>query len=112
MSMRNKLALIIALASFGVVTALGVGFAGAEELSTTSGEAATPLTTPAVPTAPVTTTPACTNEVDDDGDGLVDMEDPNCESPEDTTEEAQPAASPTNNSSVEAPAASAPPTPA
>ena len=40
--MRNKLALIIALASFGVVTALGVGFAGAEEVSTTSGEAAAP----------------------------------------------------------------------
>ena len=29
--MRNKLALTIALASFGVVTALGVGFAGAED---------------------------------------------------------------------------------
>ena len=28
--MRNKLALTIALASFGVVTALGVGFAGAD----------------------------------------------------------------------------------
>ena len=104
--MRNKLALIIALASFGVVTALGVGFAGAEEVSTTSGEATTPLTTtPAVPAAPL---PACSNEVDDDGDGLVDMEDPSCESPEDNSEEPAPPASPTNNSSVEAPAAAAP----
>jgi hypothetical protein len=104
--MRNKLALIIALAGFGVVTALGVGFAGAEELSTTSTEATTPLT--ATPTA---TPPACSNGVDDDGDGLVDMEDPNCESPEDNSEEPTPAtspASPTSNSSVEAPAAPAP----
>jgi hypothetical protein len=102
--MRNKLALIIALASFGVVTALGVGFAGAEEVSTTSGEATTPLTTtPAVPTPP-----ACSNEVDDDGDGLIDKEDPNCESPEDTTEEAAAPASPTSNSDVEAPATTTP----
>ena len=102
--MRNKLALIIALASFGVVTALGVGFAGAEEVSTTSGEATTPLTT--TPAAP--TPPACSNEVDDDGDGLIDKEDPDCESPEDTTEEAATPASPTNNSDVEAPATTAP----
>jgi hypothetical protein len=102
--MRNKLALIIALASFGVVTALGVGFAGAEGLSTTSGEATTPLTT-----TPATPVPACSNEVDDDGDGLVDMEDPNCESPEDNSEEpTPPAASPTSNSSVEAPPAATP----
>jgi hypothetical protein len=102
--MRNKLALIIALASFGVVTALGVGFAGAEEVSTTSGEATTPLTT--TPAAP--TPPACSNEVDDDGDGLIDEEDSNCESPEDTTEEAATPASPTSNSDVEAPATTTP----
>ncbi len=108
--MRNKLALIIALASFGVVTALGVGFAGAEELSTGSGEATTPLTpTPAMPSA---TIPACSNEVDDDGDGLIDMEDPNCESPQDDSEEPTPPASPTSNSSVEAPAAATPAPPA
>jgi hypothetical protein len=111
--MRNKLALIIALASFGVVTALGVGFAGADELSTTtSTEATTPLTTtPAVPPA---TQPACSNGVDDDHDGLVDMEDPDCESSQDTTEEPEPAApaGPTSNSSVEAPAATTPAQPA
>jgi hypothetical protein len=99
--MRNKLALIIALASFGVVTALGVGFAGAEELSTTSGEATTPLTT--TPAVPVPGAPACSNEVDDDGDGLVDKEDGDCESPDDNSEEAQAPASPTTNSDVEAP---------
>ena len=102
--MRNKLALIIALASFGVITALGVGFAGADELSTPSGE----TTTPAVPAAPATTAPACSNEVDDDGDGLIDMEDPNCESPEDNSEEPASPASPTSNSSVEAPPTAAP----
>ncbi len=108
--MRNKLALIIALASFGVVTALGVGFAGADELSTTPGEVTTPLTT--TPAVPAATPPACSNGVDDDGDGLIDKEDPDCESPEDPTEEAAPApASPTSNSSVEAPAA-APASPA
>jgi hypothetical protein len=100
--MRNKLALIIALASFGVVTALGVGFAGAEELSTL-GEATTPLTS-----TPAATPPACSNGVDDDGDGVVDMEDPSCESPEDSSEESQAATSPTSNSSVEAPPAAAP----
>jgi Transglycosylase SLT domain/Peptidase family M23 len=101
--MRNKLALIIALASFGVVTALGVGFAGAEEVSTASTEA----------TAPLTTTPsaACSNGVDDDGDGLIDTEDPDCESSGDTTEEALSPASPTSNSSVEAPPAATPATP-
>jgi len=101
--MRNKLALIIALASFGVVTALGVGFAGAEELSTTSSEAPAPLTT-----TPSATPPACSNGVDDDGDGLVDAEDPDCESPEDSSEEAAATAGPTSNSSVEAPPTAAP----
>jgi hypothetical protein len=104
--MRNKLALIIALASFGVVTALGVGFAGAEELSTPSGEATTPLTT--TPAVPAATPPACSNGVDDDGDGLIDMEDPSCESPEDSSEEPATPSSPTSNSDVEAPPAAAP----
>jgi hypothetical protein len=101
--MRNKLALIIALASFGVVTALGVGFAGAEELSTPTSEA------PALPaTAPAVAPPACSNGVDDDGDGLVDAEDPDCESPQDNSEESPPTAGPTSNSSVEAPPTAAP----
>jgi hypothetical protein len=102
--MRNKLALIIALASFGVVTALGVGFAGAEEVSTTAGEATPPLST-----APLAQPTACSNEVDDDGDGLVDKEDPDCESPADESEAttAPTGTAPTPNNSVEAPAAPA-----
>ncbi len=102
--MRNKLALIIALASFGVVTALGVGFAGAEEVTTTAGEATTPLST-----TPLAQPTACSNEVDDDGDGLVDKEDPDCESSADESEAttAPAGAAPTPNNSVEAPAAPA-----
>jgi murein DD-endopeptidase MepM/ murein hydrolase activator NlpD len=85
--MRQKLALIIALAGFAVVTALGVGMAGADP-STGLGDsqAANGLTTsPALPSAQA---PACSNEVDDDGDELVDLEDPDCESASDPSEEA------------------------
>jgi hypothetical protein len=103
--MRNKLALIIALASFGVVTALGVGFAGAEEVSTTPGEATAPLST-----TPLAQPTACSNEIDDDGDGLVDKEDPDCESSADESEAptADPAPGATPNNSVEAPSTPAP----
>jgi murein DD-endopeptidase MepM/ murein hydrolase activator NlpD len=98
--MRNKLALTIALASFGVVTALGVGFAGADQ--TSSGET-TELSTTA-PTLAETTQPACSNGIDDDGDGLVDGEDPDCTSPADPSEEPAPAAGATETgSSIEAP---------
>jgi murein DD-endopeptidase MepM/ murein hydrolase activator NlpD len=102
--MRNKLALTIALASFGVVTALGVGFAGADQTAPELTETTTPLITPAAPAS----APACANELDDDGDGLVDAEDPDCASPADTSEEPEAAPPPTPNSSVEAPAPAAP----
>jgi hypothetical protein len=108
--MRNKLALIIALASFGLVTALGVGFAGADEVTTEAAETLPPAS------APVAPAPACSNEIDGDGDGLADSEDPNCESLVDESEEGETAEAPssppaagnpgaTNNSSVEAPPA-------
>jgi hypothetical protein len=100
--MRNKLALTIALASFGVVTALGVGFAGAEgTTSTESSEAVAPLsTTPA----------ACANELDDDHDGLVDSGDPDCASPADTSEEAEQPATGTSIEAQPSPSAPVPPT--
>jgi murein DD-endopeptidase MepM/ murein hydrolase activator NlpD len=101
--MRNKLALTIALASFGAVTALGVGFAGAEGVS---GSAATETTAP-LSTVPVA--PACSNEIDDDGDGTIDMQDPDCSSPSDTSEEAASTEGATTNSSVEAPPSHEPP---
>ncbi|HKT82896.1 MAG TPA: lytic murein transglycosylase [Solirubrobacterales bacterium] len=110
--MRNKLALIIALASFGLVTALGVGFAGADEATTESVEALPPAS------APLAQAPACANEIDDDRDGLVDSEDPDCESPTDESEEEAveapatpaPGQSPgaTDNSNLEAPPAPEP----
>jgi hypothetical protein len=86
--MRQKLALIIALAGFAVVTALGVGMAGADP-STGLGDsqAAGRLTTTSA--LPLAQPPACANGVDDDEDGLTDLEDPDCESASDTTEEAE-----------------------
>jgi murein DD-endopeptidase MepM/ murein hydrolase activator NlpD len=86
--MRQKLALIIALAGFAVVTAFGVGMAGAEP-SAELGESQAAngiVTAPAFPSAQ---SPACANGLDDDGDGLADLEDPDCESASDPSEEAE-----------------------
>jgi murein DD-endopeptidase MepM/ murein hydrolase activator NlpD len=97
--MRHKLALTIALASFGVITALGVGFAGADELGASEGgEPTTPLTT-----TPAETAPACSNGIDDDGDGLIDGEDPACTSPAVTSEETAPETGATPGAEVAAP---------
>jgi murein DD-endopeptidase MepM/ murein hydrolase activator NlpD len=95
--MRQKLALTIALAGFTIVTALGVGMAGADpSTGLGEGQTATGLTVaPAIPTQQQA--PACSNEADDDGDGLVDLEDPDCESasdPSEAPEEQAPAAAP------------------
>jgi len=88
--MRQKLALIIALAGFAVVTALGVGMAGADPSAGLAESQATQglSTTPAL-AAPSAETPACSNGLDDDEDGLTDLEDPDCESAEDASEEAE-----------------------
>jgi murein DD-endopeptidase MepM/ murein hydrolase activator NlpD len=102
--MRHKLALTIALASFAVVTALGVGMAGADPTTVTDGtQPAT--TTPSLSTTPIpsTQTPACFNGVDDDGDGLIDTADPDCASSAGTSE-APVTAAPTSGSEVGAPA--------
>ncbi len=101
--MRNKLALIIALASFGVVTAFGVGFAGAEETpGADAPEATAPLAT--TPEGP----PDCANGIDDDGDKLIDGEDPACSSPADISEEPPSAPAPENAEGVTAPETAAP----
>ena len=96
--MRHKLALIIALASFGVVTALGVGFAGAEGLS--GSESADPGALSTVPA--IAASPACANELDDDGDGAIDTEDADCASPSDPNEDPEPAGAPTPGGEIEA----------
>jgi hypothetical protein len=93
--MRNKLALIVALAGFAVVTALGVGMAGAEP--SLEGAATT-----AAPTLQAT---ACANGVDDDRDSLIDLADPDCLSAAGTSEEPLPTA--TGNTEP-APTATAP----
>jgi hypothetical protein len=100
--MRNKIALIVALASFLAVTALGATIAGAEPVSETApSEPSAATTTTAIPSLQA---PACANGADDDGDGLVDLLDPDCPSPEDTSE--APSAEP-----APAPPAPAPPAP-
>ena len=93
--MRTKFASIFAaLAAFMAITATGAALAGADPLSESS--AVSPATTTAVPSLQA---PACANGLDDDHDGLVDTEDPDCESPADTTEE--PPATPTEASEGE-----------
>ncbi|HET7589432.1 MAG TPA: lytic murein transglycosylase [Solirubrobacterales bacterium] len=107
--MRTKLASIFAaLAAFLAVTAGGAALAGAEPLSEST--AVSPTTTTALPSLQA---PACSNGIDDDGDGLLDMEDPDCESPEDTTEmpPAAPPAEPTEGEAVPGPTPSPAPTP-
>jgi hypothetical protein len=85
--MRTKFALILAIASFLLVVALGTAFAGADPLS--EGSVADPATTTTVPSLQA---PACANGLDDDGDGLVDELDPDCETPADTNEAPSPTA--------------------
>ena len=106
--MRTKLASIFgALAAFMAITAVGAALAGAEPLSE-----ANPLTPSATTTAatPSPQAPQCANGIDDDHDGLVDSEDPDCESPEDATEEPEPgqAAEPTEGDAVAGPVAPSP----
>jgi len=87
-AMRQKLALIIALAGFALVTALGVGMAGADSAAELGqGRAVEGVTT--APAFPSAGPPACANEADDDGDGLVDLADPDCESASDASEEGE-----------------------
>ncbi|HST70592.1 MAG TPA: lytic murein transglycosylase [Solirubrobacterales bacterium] len=81
--MRTKLALTLAFASFLLVTALGTALAGAEPLSEGSAVDPAATTTTAIPSLQA---PACANGLDDDGDGLLDVDDAGCESPEDPSE--------------------------
>ncbi len=111
--MRNKLALTIALASFALATALGVGLAGAQP-----GTPEAPLSQATLPATPAPAAPAilpvCSNGIDDDGDGLVDLEDPDCHNdPNGTSEAPAPAPVPVEavGAPIEAPAPTAAPSP-
>jgi hypothetical protein len=82
--MRAKIALLVALASFLALLALGVGMAGADPLAESAPtEPSAATTTTAIPSLQA---PACANGLDDDGDGLVDLADPDCTAPTGTSE--------------------------
>jgi Transglycosylase SLT domain/Peptidase family M23 len=83
--MKHKLTLTLALAGFAAVTALGVGMAGADPVT---GLGSSNPTDPVMPglAIPTSRTPACSNQIDDDGDGLIDRDDPDCLTPSDPTE--------------------------
>jgi Transglycosylase SLT domain/Peptidase family M23 len=85
--MRRNAALIVALAGFALVTALGVGMAGADpSAGLGEGRAIEGLTANLTLSSAPAGTPACSNGLDDDDDGLADLEDPDCESPADESE--------------------------
>ena len=82
--MRTKIALTVALASFLALAALSAGIAGADPLGGSKVAAPSPgIDAAAVPGLQL---PACANGVDDDGDGLIDLQDPDCTSAEDLDE--------------------------
>ncbi len=81
--MRAKIALIVVLASFLALSALGVTMAGAEPVAEGTTAEAPATTTTAVPSLQA---PACANGLDDDGDGLTDLADPDCAASTGTSE--------------------------
>src|SRR5215218_8417114 len=100
--MRAKIALIVVLASFLALSALGVAAAADPVAEATPTEAGT---TTAVPSLQA---PACANGLDDDGDGLIDLADPDCTTAAGISE-AAPAPSDTSTATpIQAPAAAAP----
>ena len=106
--MRTKFALLIATAGFLAIAALGTAFAGAEPLSESSAVEPAGTTTTAIPSLQA---PACANGVDDDGDGLVDKEDPDCENPDDTSEAPTPPSSSAPSESAPVPSPAPAPSP-
>jgi hypothetical protein len=109
--MRAKIALLVALASFLALSALGVGMAGADPLAeNVPAEPSPTTTTTAIPSLQA---PACANGLDDDADGLVDLADPDCTVPTGTSEATVAPSAATPATPVPAPAtpATAPPAP-
>ena len=108
--MRSKLALILALGAILAMAVVGSAGAalplasvtesllpslGGSDSSDGSSTQAPPTTTSPITPSVTTTTPAapqCSDGIDNDGDGLIDMEDPDCSSPTDTLEGPEPAA--------------------
>jgi hypothetical protein len=87
--MRTKIAMIVALVSFLALAALGAGMAGADPLA--ESVPIDPGAALNTSVAPAPQAPACANGLDDDGDGLIDSQDPDCTSPTDLNEAVEPA---------------------
>ncbi|HEX4729919.1 MAG TPA: lytic murein transglycosylase [Solirubrobacterales bacterium] len=125
--MRSKLALILALAAFLALAVVGTAPAASPLASVTTllpglasststeptGSASTATTPPAATTTPGTSSttsapavPQCSDGVDNDGDGLIDMEDPDCSSPSDNTEGPETTTSTPSNGTNAAPSTS------
>ena len=81
--MRAKIALIVVLASFLALSALGVGWPAPNRWPKAPAEPSAATTTTAIPSLQA---PACANGLDDDGDGLIDLADPDCLEPTGTSE--------------------------
>jgi len=90
--MRAKIALVVVLASFLALSALGVATAADPVAESAPTESLGATTTTAVPSLQA---PACANGLDDDADGLIDLADPDCLSPSGASEAAAPTAAPT-----------------
>jgi hypothetical protein len=106
--MRTKIATIAFLAALlAIAAAAGATMAGADPVSL-SKPLGVPTQGGTVSVIPNPNAPACSNGIDDDGDGLVDMEDPDCESPEDTTEEPPASATGTTTPSTTTPETTTP----
>jgi Transglycosylase SLT domain len=99
--MRAKLAITVVLAGFLALSAL-VGMAGAEDATTEAPPAVE--TTTAIPSLQA---PACANGLDDDGDGLTDLTDPDCTEPAGISEAPAPASDATPAAPIPTPAAPA-----
>jgi murein DD-endopeptidase MepM/ murein hydrolase activator NlpD len=95
--MRAKIALIVVLASFLALSALGVAMAADPLAEGAPTEQAPGTTTTAVPSLEA---PACANGLDDDADGLVDLADPDCTSPSGASEAPAVAAAPSGASTA------------
>lgn len=89
--MRAKIALVVVLASFLALSALGVATAADPAAESAPTEATPATTTTAIPSLQA---PACANGLDDDADGLTDLADPDCTSPTVTSEAPVPPTTP------------------
>ncbi|MGV1050360.1 MAG: lytic murein transglycosylase [Solirubrobacterales bacterium] len=95
------MALIVVFAGLLALSAIGSAVAGADPPS--EGTTVAPAEGPAATVIPSLRAPACANGADDDGDGLIDLLDPDCSTPTDTSEAPEPAPGPAPSTAVPAP---------